>query len=657
MSKLLFGIHMHQPVDNFGWVVQKAIKKCYRPFFEVASKYKEFRFNLHCSGWLLEEIKRVDSELFNMITSLVQGGTIEMLSAGYYEPILSSIPSKYRELQIKKLNSFIEENFNYQPNGIWLTERVWENSLITDLANSNIKYTLVDDYHFLSSGFDEKLLDGYYISEESASTLAIFPISQKLRYSIPFMSVDQAIKEIKSLSIQDDSAAIIFDDAEKFGLWPKTYEWVYEKRWLENFIEAILNDPQIETMHLSGYLDSYKPKGIAYLNNASYYEMGEWSLDAHSAAKLNHYKELIGESEFYSGGIRFLKGGIWKNFLVKYPYSNRLHKRMLELCSSIQNSSNESLLKLQTNDVFWHGVFGGLYLPNLRDNAYKYLIECENTLKQTGYSVDFNELDGYEKYKLKSKDLICRFDTFRGGALVELDARDVLFNYQNTLNRTKEFYHDKMLQDQKSVKQDNDSIATIHDMQIDVNNELKHLLVWDKNLKDSFLDHIVDETFCLNSFINSSFYEYAPFATSIYSGNFNNNTLTLNTKHSAITITKSFNLNGSRVLFTVNIDTNNIANISYMLELNFHFSDMQNIVLNGIKLDDSGEIKDLNRLEFYDNILNKKIIVSIKQDFKLYYFKLKTISQSEEGFDATIQGLSLALEFKTFSIDGYLEIV
>jgi hypothetical protein len=28
---------------------------------------------------------------------------------------------------------------------------------------------------------------------------------------------------------------------------------------------------------------------------------------------------------------------------------------------------DEPLYKLQTNDPLWHGVFGGLYLPNLRD--------------------------------------------------------------------------------------------------------------------------------------------------------------------------------------------------------------------------------------------------------------------------------------------------
>ena len=68
-------------------------------------------------------------------------------------------------------------------------------------------------------------------------------------------------------------------------------------------------------------------------------------------------------------GVKFLKGGIWKNFFVKYEESNRIHKRTLEL-SKARESVNKpdfdtALYKAQTNDALWHGVFGGLYLPNL----------------------------------------------------------------------------------------------------------------------------------------------------------------------------------------------------------------------------------------------------------------------------------------------------
>ena len=39
------------------------------------------------------------------------------------------------------------------------------------------------------------------------------------------------------------TAAIYFDDIEKFGIWPETYQWVYEKGWLDNFIQGVLASP------------------------------------------------------------------------------------------------------------------------------------------------------------------------------------------------------------------------------------------------------------------------------------------------------------------------------------------------------------------------------------------------------------------------------
>ncbi len=52
----LFGIHCHQPAENFYNVVDWAINESYAPFIEVALKNKKFKFSAHYSGWLLEYI-------------------------------------------------------------------------------------------------------------------------------------------------------------------------------------------------------------------------------------------------------------------------------------------------------------------------------------------------------------------------------------------------------------------------------------------------------------------------------------------------------------------------------------------------------------------------------------------------------------------------
>jgi len=77
------------------------------------------------------------------------------------------------------------------------------------------------------------------------------------------------------------------------------------------------------------------------------------------------------------GGL--VRGTLWRNFLVRYPESNRMHKKMLAL-SALHRAlapgrgsrkvdlvaARRAIGRAQCNDAYWHGVFGGLYLPHLR---------------------------------------------------------------------------------------------------------------------------------------------------------------------------------------------------------------------------------------------------------------------------------------------------
>lgn len=674
-SKLLFGIHMHQPVDNFDWVIEKGVELCYGPFFDVMSRYPEFKFSVHCSGWLMEQIKQKHPKLYAQIKSLAKQGSIEFFSAGYYEPILSAIPSQDRVAQIGLLNKSIKKEFKQTPKGLWLTERVWESALIPDLTASGIKYTVMDDYHFQCAGFDEDVLDGYYMSEEGGHNIGLFPISKKLRYALPFLNVQNAIDAIKSYNKEESSAAIIYDDAEKFGMWPGTFEWVYEKKWLENFVEAVLLDETIQTLHYDEYFETCKPKGIAYLPNVSYYEMGEWSLRADDALQLQEFKDEMGFERYEKEGVKFLKGGIWKNFLVKYEESNRIHKRALEL-SKIQESVKgkkfkTSLYKSQTNDALWHGVFGGLYLPNLRDNAYRYIIESERHRykKSTAFSIDDNELSGYEKFKAYTGEYIFRFDAAFGGQLVEFDTVADEFNWQNTLTRRKEAYHKLILEDKEVEERpvQTDGIDTIHHAQIKVDDELKNSLIYDWYLKNSFIDHISDERFNADNFRYCNFREFGDFANQPFEMNHSKNRVTFSREGGIYIpqkvptrVEKSFEIVQNGFDFSIKLETESEQVFNYVLEHNFHFSDYEMVSVNGVPLEEEGCIDTTDKLEIIDTFLNKKIIITLSKSCKLYYFQLKTLSQSEEGFDLSVQGVSFAMVFaftQNLDIEGKLEIV
>ena len=237
---LLLAIHCHQPVGNFGIIFSKAYETAYLPFIEVLEKHPNIKISLHYSGSLLDWLKLTHPEFLKKIRSLVKRGQVEILAGGYYEPILSLIPQSDAQAQIEMLKKEIKDLFSWQADGCWLSERIWEPKLPLILNKAGIKWTIVDDSHFESAGLNPENLSGYYISEEEAMPLALFPASEKLRYFIPFELPRQTLDYLRNLYETQKSRCVCFaDDGEKFGLWPETNKWVYQQGWLEDFFNAL----------------------------------------------------------------------------------------------------------------------------------------------------------------------------------------------------------------------------------------------------------------------------------------------------------------------------------------------------------------------------------------------------------------------------------
>lgn len=655
---LLFGIHCHQPVDNFSHVVDEATLKSYKPFLEVVSGYPNFKFSVHYSGWLLEYLQKNQKETFRLLCELSEKRIIEFFSGGYYEPILASIPSKDRIDQIKKLNKFIKKNFNQEPKGLWLTERVWDNSIIADVIECGIEYVAVDDYHFMSIGFKEEELRGYYVTEESGVSLKVFPISQELRYRIPFRYANEALLYIESIA-KDNNAAIIFDDGEKFGLWPQTYEWVYQKEWLKLFLDALTSSKIVTPMHFSEYVKENKPLGLVYLPITSYYEMGEWSLFAHHAIKLEELQKLANENGFEKEAKILIKGGIWKNFLLKYKEASRIHKRALELSKKrdeIKDKSfDEELFKLQTNDVLWHGVFGGLYLPNLRDNAYRFLANAENIyyedLEDELLEIADNNLDGYNEAKFVTNSFIAIFDQ-KDGELVELLLRDKRFNFQNTLTRYKEAYHYKVesqLDKESSNLKSSDGIDTIHELDTSKLNEYKSHLKFDWHTRNSFITHITDFSFNLDNFEYCNYKEYGDFVNKPFDLiNIDSRTIRLvrngviyGEREYETKLSKLFSIKNNKIMFTFTLESSCHYDLKLLLEVNLHFANYKDVKFIGKNLKDRLYFEQIRNLSIKDSYTQKNIYFNFENNLNVYIFKVDTVSQSESGFDLTNQGVAI----------------
>src|SRR5205807_8873962 len=102
--------------------------------------------------------------------------------AGFYEPVLASLPRADRVEQIRWMRGALANRFGVDARGLWLTERVWEPDLAADLFDAGVRYALVDDRHFLVSGFTRDRLHAPHWTESGGKRVALFPIDEKLRY-------------------------------------------------------------------------------------------------------------------------------------------------------------------------------------------------------------------------------------------------------------------------------------------------------------------------------------------------------------------------------------------------------------------------------------------------------------------------------------------
>lgn len=672
---LHLGIHCHQPVENFYHVVDEAVELSYLPFFETVINKPKLKVSVHYSGWLFEYIKNNHANLFGMMKDATSNGQVELFSGGYYEPVLASIPSIDRREQIKLLNGFIEDNFKVSPKGLWLTERVWDSSIIPDCAECGIEYVIVDDYHFVAAGFYESMLHTHFKTEQDGQEMLIFPISEKLRYMIPFKPATTVHDYLKEVKDAGGKSLVIFDDGEKFGLWPETHEWVYEKGWLNDFIDVVSESDDAEFALFKDTVQKQKPAQTAYLPTVSYFEMGEWSLFPERTSKMEELVEEIDDKYPDDTSKVFVKGGIWKNFLVKYPEANRIHKRTVTLSKTANSLKDEKLLKslykAQCNDVLWHGVFGGLYLPNLRNNAYRFIIEGEkrleklNDIKYPKIEAGDFDFDGMDEIYLRGEGANYMFVSRDGGQLISLEDKENLYNFQNTLTRRKEAYHEKFFQKRDEEPEDTDGISTIHSDTLSVDDSDKKYLVYDWYNKNSFVDHFT-QNFDIEKFQDMTYSEMGDFVNQPAKYSVNNSGVSFardggiykdNSKFKT-SIIKNFQASSDGLNFEINISTDFTEEIDYVLEMNFHFNDMTNTKLNGKTIGEGVETTS-NIFRFEDAHTPSGIELKLDCDKKAFAYPIVTLSQSESGVDKTIQGITLLIPFgfsRSEKISGSLNI-
>jgi 4-alpha-glucanotransferase len=668
----IFCVHNHQPVGNFDHIFEEAYQKSYKPFLDVVSAHPSIKISYHNTGILYDWFEEKHPDFLEKISRMTNSGQLELLTSGYYEPILAIIPDNDKVGQIQKHKEYLKKRFNYDAGGLWLAERVWEQHIVKQIAEAGIRYVVIDDTHFKYAGFKDSDLKGYFRTEEQGFMLHIFPIKKKLRYTIPFQPIPDTFQYLSEIATEDGlDIAVCADDGEKFGLWPETYNTVYTEKWLDNFfIELEQNLDWINVIHFRDAMDNINPQGLVYLPTSSYSEMMHWALpSAESFIEYDQFCLQLKKNNLFEANNQFVRGGYWRNFFVKYPEANHMHKKMMRVTQKYEQITTkkeypeilDKIWKGQCNCPYWHGVFGGIYLTNLRYPIYKSLIEAEAMIDKINRKNDISvevmdfDFDGSNEVLVETSKFNVIYSLKNGGALYELDIKGINTNLLDILSRREEGYH-KKLTDPNYESSEKSKIRFRE-------GGLENLLFYDWYRHGSFIDHFFGDNVTLDQVYRSQYPEMGDFVNQPYKHEVvrikddvevtfsRNGHIWYNGVHIPLRVKKCFKFNqtSDEVITKYTIEKINdleSIHLKFGVELNFAllageapdryyvFPDKE---IENKNLNSMGEVQNCNSFELYDEWQKMKIQVKMDKNANIMRFPLETVSLSEYGFERIYQ--------------------
>ncbi len=677
--RLCLVIHNHQPIGNFDGVIEQAFLDSYSPFLDVFEQFDEnLRLSLHTSGSLMQWLDQRQPEYLDRIAALVGQGRLEIIGGPFYEPILTMIPSRDRIGQIQLYSRWLENRLGGSVRGMWMPERVWEQSLTSDLADAGMQYTVLDDFHFLNAGLNQNQLHGYYTTEDNGRTIRAFPGSERLRYLIPFGQPHETIDHLRGIAERNPNAVAVFgDDGEKFGTWPETKKHVYQDGWLHRFFEALLeNRDWLATTTLADAADETDSTGKIYLPDASYREMTEWVLPVARQLEYESVRHELQSAESWPRVQPFVRGGFWRNFKTRYAEADEMYSRMMAVSDRLARleqsaapaaeleQARDALYQGQCNCGYWHGAFGGIYLPHLRNAVYKCLIDADNALDRAEGRTQWVEdrtqdwnLDGKPEIRLENDQLVCLLEPSQGGRMYELDVRSISHNLLATLMRRPEAYHRRVL---AGPNADQTDVASIHDRVVFKQEGLDQRLHYDQHMRKNLIDHFWDEDATLGAVAQGDALERGDFVSGEYDA-----TVRRNPNRIQVMMTRNGNAWGIPIRITKGVTLNagsSVLEIAYRLEglpqdrplhfgveLNFaglpagaddrYFYDKQRSRLG--QLGSQLDLQNVDSLGMVDEWLGIDIRWQTNRPTSLWTFPIETVSQSEGGFELVHQSLVL----------------
>ena len=329
-----------------------------------------------------------------------------------------------------------------------------------------------------------------------------------------------------------------------------------------------------------------------------------------------------------------------------------------------------ALYRGQCNCSYWHGAFGGIYLPHLRNAVFEQLIAADNGLDEIENrswqsdqapwvelsAEDFN-LDGRPEVRLANNRLTTFVAPALGGQIYEMDVKSICHNLLATLARREEAYHRKVLKGPSDAKGD---VSSIHDRVVFKQEGLDERLGYDTWQRHSLVDHFYAADVTPGAVAAGTAQEYGDFVHGAYEAKLRRRADRVqcqllregNVSGRPLRITKGITLNKAEGVLEVAYlleDVPSEGSFFFAPELNFaglpsgaddrFFRDAQGNVLG--QLGEQLDLRDATDLGLVDQWLGIDVGITLDRPTAIWTYPVETVSQSEAGFELVHQSVAV----------------
>jgi alpha-amylase len=316
--------------------------------------------------------------------------------------------------------------------------------------------------------------------------------------------------------------------------------------------------------------------------------------------------------------------------------------------------AQDHLWASQCNCPYWHGVFGGAYLNNLRYANYHEMLlaeaivdELEHTPAQrrngwVNISQHDMDADDAAEVLVSTPSLNVYLKPQIGGSIFELDYKPKAINLSDTMSRREEAYHRKLQ----------------HLPQAAVSSE--NALFYDWYRRVALVDHFLPPDTTVEKFASAHYGEQGDFVDQPYEAKVEDkqHRVTL-ARRGALWIDKTarpleiqkslaFDPKSPKIELAYSIKNLHRESLTLHFGIEFVFAllagkesnrryNFPHHAVSDCHLGSLGAVDSAEIVELVDEWLGLKIVLRAPQASSIWRFPIETVSQSESGFDRVYQ--------------------